>query len=544
MYRIYRLFLYSIFCILLYACSGTPVELNTAEQLMETAPDSALHILQQLNSHQLHSHPDKALYALLMSQALDRNDIKLVTDSIIKVATDYYTDTEPERAGYAWFYHSRTAHNRGNAEEQTHNLLTAQAFAQKSGNYKLQGLIFADKAILYESQHQYDSMIHYCRLSFHSFQHSTNKSNSVISLLKLGYGFLFLSRYDSAIVYYHMAEKLALPLHDSLLMSSVYRNLGSGFLQQGDFKEAMHYFSMVPLTHIGIYDSNKWYLMAKLYVKSGNPDSARFYLNKITDLHEIEPDYYRLWESIYEKEGKLREALYVANKITHVKDSMNNRNLKVSFAGMDKKYKYQALQLENQNLIIQNKQKGLSLLFVLFAGSIFVVMVLYWRLRTKKRAYDIQNELLEKEIALVEIEKVQIDKEKENSALLERQLKLHSIILLNIEQHRKNSIKRPRGLKNDLNEQDIAQNLNFFEELIACMDLEYANISERLIADFPALSQRDILICCLLLAGFDTGMIATILDLKIESVTKHRYRLRTKLRLQSADHLVGYLRQY
>jgi len=80
--------------------------------------------------------------------------------------------------------------------------------------------------------------------------------------------------------------------------------------------------------------------------------------------------------------------------------------------------------------------------------------------------------------------------------------------------------------------------------LIACMDLEYDNISKRLLRDLPALSQRDILICCLLLAGFDTGMIATILDVKLESVTKHRYRLRTKLRLQTTDHLVEFLRQF
>lgn len=511
---------------------------------METAPDSSLHILQHLNFHTLHSPSDKALYALLLSQAMDRNDIKSESDSMIKIATDYYTDTEPERAGYAWFYHSRTANNRGNADEQTHNLLTAQAFAQKAGNYKLQGLIYADKALLYESQHQFDSMIHYCRLSFHSFQHSTNCSNSVISLLKLGYGFLYLSRPDSAIFYYRMAEKQAMPIHDSLLISSVYRNIGSAFLQQGDYKQAMHYYNRVPLTHISIYDSNKWYLMAKLYVKTGNPDSARFYLNRINDLHEIAPDYYRLWQYIYEKEGKLKEALRVANKITQVKDSMNERKLKVSFAGMDKKYKYQNLQMENQNLVIQNKQKELYLLFVLFAGSIFIVIVSFWRLRTKKRAFEVQNEMLEKEKAFMNIEKEKVEKEKENNGLLEKQLKLQSIIMLNIEQYRKNSIKRPGNIKNDSVETDSVQSTTFFEELIACMDLEYDNISQRLESNFPGLSKRDILICCLLLAGFDTGMIATILDVKLESITKHRYRLRTKLRLQSTDHLVGYLRQY
>lgn len=542
--RFYCFPLYCMLCIVVCGCSGTPGELKTAGQLMETAPDSALHILRHLNTHKLHTPSDRALYALLMSQALDRNDIKIESDSIIKTATNYYTDTEPERAGYAWFYHARTADNRGNAGEQAHNLLIAQGYALKSENYKLRGLIYSDKAKMYESQRQFDSMILYCRLSFHSFQHLTNTSNSVISLLKLGYGFMFISKPDSALLYYQKAEKPALALHDTLLISSVYRSIGSVFFQQKDFKKAMYYYRLAPLTHIGIYDFNKWYLIAKLYVKTGKTDSARIYLTRINDPHEFAPDYYRLWQSIYEKEGKMKEALKAANKITQVKDSLNERKLSVSFAGLEKKYKYQELQLENQNLIILNKQKGLYLLFVLFAGSIFVVMVLFWRLRAKKKQYAVQNELLEKEKAFVEIEKDKVEKEKENSALLEKQLKLQSIILLNIEQHRKNSIKRPGLWKNDSNEPDNTHNNTFFEELIACMDLEYANISERLLKDFPTLSKRDILICCLLLAGFDTGMIATILDVKLESVTKHRYRLRTKLRLQSTDHLVEYLRQF
>ena len=151
---------------------------------------------------------------------------------------------------------------------------------------------------------------------------------------------------------------------------------------------------------------------------------------------------------------------------------------------------------------------------------------------------------MEKEKAFVEIEKDKVEKEKENSALLEKQLKLQAILLLNIEQHRKNAIKRPGLWKNDSKEKHYEQNDIFYEELISCMDLEYNNISQRLSLSFTTLTRNDILICCLLLAGFDTGMIATILDVKLDSVTKHRYRLRLKLRLQNSDHLVDFLRQF
>jgi len=540
----FRFLIYALLCIFLCSCYETPNGLKTADSLMESSPDSALQILKQIHPNKLYTSSNEAWYALLMSQALDRNDIKLETDSIIKTATDYYTGKEPERAAYAWFYYARIEGNRGNADQQVNNLLKAQKFAQFTVNYKLQGLIYSEKAKMYESQKQYDSMIHYNRLSLYSFQLANSTQNCIINLINLGHGFMYSSRPDSAIPYYTAAGKMALTIRDTLMMSTVYKSIGTVYYLQKQFREALNYYKLAPITNIGVYDANKRYLMAKAYIETGELDSARILLTKIADPHEFAPDYYNLWLRIYEKEGNLKDALRTAVKITYIKDSVNDRKLSVSFAGLDKKYKYQGLQIENQNLVIKNKQRGIFLLFSLFVLCFSFVVALFWRLNIKKKQFDVQNELLGKEKAFVEIEKEKVEKEKENSTLLEKQLKLQSILLLNIEQHRKNVIKRPGIWKNESKEMHPEQNNTFHKELIACMDLEYTDISHRLIVDFPSLTKRDILICCLLLAGFDTGMIATILDVKLESITKYRYRLRLKFQLQNSDNLVDYLRQF
>jgi len=92
-----------LLCLNFLSCSHTSDNLNTAEQLIATTPDSALHIF-QIKHNLFCSHPDKALYALLMSQVLDKNDIKVESDSLISIATKYYDEKEPIYAGYAWFY--------------------------------------------------------------------------------------------------------------------------------------------------------------------------------------------------------------------------------------------------------------------------------------------------------------------------------------------------------------------------------------------------------------------------------------------------------
>jgi DNA-binding CsgD family transcriptional regulator len=254
----------------------------------------------------------------------------------------------------------------------------------------------------------------------------------------------------------------------------------------------------------------------------------------------MEIDYYNLWKEVYEKEKNYKLALEYATKILFITDSIYEQNLNISFAGMEKKYKFQKLEITNQKLIIRNKKIVLYFSFSLFAFIILIVLFLYWRLKQKRNQLKIQNQLLLNEKKLFELEKQKFQQEHENSILLEKQLKIQQLLLANIENHKKKSLKLPVFWKENSHE----INSTFNQELIACMDLEFNNITKRLVEKHPILSSRDILICCLLLANFDTGTIATVMDLKIESISKLRYRLRSKLQLDNSVNLLEYLRQF
>lgn len=510
---------------------------------METAPDSSLQILHKLQNKNIIGSYNKALYALLMIQALDKKEIKLENDSLISVATDYFDDSDPVHAGYAWFYMARVACNKENTKAQVDALLKAQNYAELSKNYKLLGLVYGDKGLMYKIQGQSDSSICYQKKAVHSFNKIKDYRNSIYGLLNIGIEYLKLSRFDSVLVNYLLAEKMAKNINDTLLISTIYRSLGSVYLKQKVYNQALYYYKKVPVTSSEIYNSNKWFLQANVYVRTGKTDSARYCLNRVKLLHEMAPNYYLLWQQVYEKEGNLNQALTFSSKAINAVDSLYKTKLDVSFAGLEKKYKYQSLQIANQQLIIKKKKNDIVLLIVLLILSTLTVFVLFWRIRVKKQQVETQKQLVIQEHALVEKEKEKLEKEIENSALLAKQLKLQGILLLNIEQHRKNSIKRP-GMWKSSGDLSSEQNTTFYQELIACIDLEYNNISTRLLNKFSTLTERDILVCCLLLASFESGMIATILDVKIESIIKHRYRLRSRLLLQNSDNLVDFLRQF
>ena len=415
--------------------------------------------------------------------------------------------------------------------------MKAQGFVGSTKNYKLQGLIFNDKATLYSSQRQFDSMIHYHKLAYQAFRHSNNQQNSILSLLNIGYGFEFISKPDSALQYYQLAKKQLAVSTDTVMLSTINRCIGSVYFQQGDYATALHYYLITPITHNNQCDCNKWYLIGKVYVQISKLDSAKIYLNRVVKLDDMAPDYYSLMQTIQQKEGNMAEALRYANKITEAKDSINKRRLADSFAGLEKKYRFQYLEIENKNLIITSNRKDIYLLLALMCLSVSALIFLLWRLKVKKNQLNSQAQLIIQERKLIE-------QEKQNNTLLEQQLKLYNILLMNVEHYRTQSKRRYHHNDKNSTNNSSAHTATFYEQLIACMDIQYQNISKRLIQRFPTLSERDILICCLLLAEFNTGMIATILNVKNDSIIVHRSRLRKKLELDNSRNLLDYLSRF
>lgn len=80
--------------------------LAEADAVMESCPDSALAILEGVDTAALDREADKALYALLMTQAMVKTNRPIESDSLICVAHDYFSEhgREFDRMR-AYFYH-------------------------------------------------------------------------------------------------------------------------------------------------------------------------------------------------------------------------------------------------------------------------------------------------------------------------------------------------------------------------------------------------------------------------------------------------------
>lgn len=554
MSQYFRYVLFAFLCLGLVGCLSDHGKLKKAEQWMETHPDSALTLLQGMDASQFIRPSQKALYSLLLSQAYDRNEIYIPSDSIINIATQYYGRANPERAGKAWLYSSRCAKNRGNAEVQADALLKAQEFAGLTTNYKLQALIYCDKADMYKAQEQLDSCVALNKKGLQAFNKANDKYNVCLTAITLGLVYSSMVKPDSGKHYLLYAEKIARSIQAHQLFSPIYKSLGNCEIHLKDYRKALYYYRKAPKTGNDVYDENQWYLISNIYHLMGKTDSAHYYIQRVKRPENMTVNYYKLQKQISESQQDLKQALFYSNQLLQAKDSFYARNLESSFAGLERRFKYDKLNDQNNRLRIEGARKTTVILIIILLVSIGVIVFLYWSMRMYKHKLDMERQLndvekdllhkanennellalqLEIERRLSENEKDLLQKATENNKLLRMQSDLQQQLLLFIEQYRLGAEKGKISIQAHMDDENIRK------QIILYVDCKYNNISQRLYKDHLdlRLTERDVYICCMLLAGFTSGMIAVILNMQLSSVNVLRGRLRKKLKIENNEKL-------
>ena len=103
----YLTILITTLCIFFNAChnSNTAPQLQLADSLIDKRADSALCILEKLSIEEISIKSAKAMYALLLTEALDKNFKSHRNDSLILIAVDYYKDNSNNKLKTKAYYY-------------------------------------------------------------------------------------------------------------------------------------------------------------------------------------------------------------------------------------------------------------------------------------------------------------------------------------------------------------------------------------------------------------------------------------------------------
>ena len=160
-----RLLLLIITAITIVSCndarkSETFRVLEDVDSYIEARPDSALAVLEGIDKSELTSKELEAKYALLLSQALDKNYIDLQSDSIIAPAVNYYkyhgTDDERFRTLY---YAGRVYQNAGDIEAAMEKFVEAERYISSQIDKSVVARLYKAKMVAYRDVFDHESAL-------------------------------------------------------------------------------------------------------------------------------------------------------------------------------------------------------------------------------------------------------------------------------------------------------------------------------------------------------------------------------------------------
>ena len=149
--------------IMLVSCerqSPTWKQMDIAESLLNTKPDSALAILEGIPAFNVKGEKTSARYALLKSMALDKNCIDTTTFDVLQPAIDYYIEHgSPDEQLRTYYYQGRIYQNKGDDDAAMQSFMRGKEYCQEATDTLIMANLMVAQGSIQYSIYKIDEFI-------------------------------------------------------------------------------------------------------------------------------------------------------------------------------------------------------------------------------------------------------------------------------------------------------------------------------------------------------------------------------------------------
>lgn len=521
----------------LSSCSSPSVKnqlLLCADSLMETYPDSALSILESITYPQKMPRADRALYALLLTQARHKNYIALEDDSLIKTAVDYYGDKKKSlRAAKAHYYWGAIYSEKGYASFAVEEYLTAIRLMPVRNEFL--AMIYDNLAECYEEDRLYNVAIENYRAAYQILKGKDEQTYPMRGIARV---FLLQNEKDSALYYYQQALDCALADQDSSLIGALYHDLAMVYSEKKDYIQADKFVSKAILLQ-GQDAINTCLSKAQIMLNLNKLDSASYFFSKNMDELDIygKAVCYDGMYQIAKRKGEWKTATENMDAYKILYDSMQIMTDNEELNRLMDKH-----QLEEHKRLLSEHTRTLIFSLITAFSSLMIICVFcfMWNDRKRKKHYiALQHELTQKRVdtmllkeeELSESNKEHIDKKR--SELTEQQIQLCISVLKTtdcydqleaLERATPKQLLVMRSLRKEIRS-DIS---NAFVDVMM-------NLKER----YPAFTGDDVFFCVLSLLCCSKTVVMELMDATSDALKTRKNRIKNKMDAQIFERVFG-----
>lgn len=508
--------------------------LLSADSLMEIYPDSALSILESISSPQKLPCADRALYALLLTQARHKNYIALGDDSLIKTAVEYYGDKKKSvRAAKAHYYWGATYLEKGYTSFAVDEYLTAIRLMPVRDEFL--AMIYDNLADCYEKDDLYDIAIEAYRQAYQILEGGSQQTYPLRGIARIC---LLQNKKDSALLYYQKALDYALAEQDSSLIGALYHDLAMVYNEKKDYVQADKYVSKAMIMQ-GDDAVNVCLSKAQIMLNLNKLDSASYFFSKNIDQLNIygKAVCYDGMHQIAKKRGEWKIATENMDAYRVLYDSMQIMNDNEELNRLMDKH-----QLEEHRRLLSEHTKMLvfTLVSVFFFLMIICVFCFMWNDRKRKKRYiALQRELTQNRVDTMLLKEEEVsetnkeDLDKKRSKLTEQQIQLCISVLKTT-----NCYDQLEALEKATPKQLLVMR-SLRKEIRSEISSAFVDVMMNLKERYPALTGDDIFYCVLSLLCCSKTVMMELMDATSDALKTRKNCIKNKMDAQIFDRVFG-----
>lgn len=543
----------------LIACSeqqSDNKQLILVDSLMQSQPDSALNILRGISMENFATQVDSAYYALLLTQARDKNYIVQTDDSLIRYAVAYYDKTNDVRMqAKAHYYWGCVYRDMNRQAEAFREFLIAAPLTEKAREKRQLGLVYNNIGFIYKIQDFNEKADSIYQLMEGIAEEL--KDTSLWSEALFRQGSIVLAKGEE---YFPIAEQ---KLSDAFvavdrvgnngLKANISASLSNLYSRMDEGEKALYYAKLnLSLRRDTARAYRTFLILGDAYYKCGQYDSAVFYLNKglvgkdyrrkldaymrLADIAMIQGDV-TLSLELERISSAYKDSLYqlrrsvVANKMVEAEADAQTMLQKLYYKGRLNTYLYSFIliavmiiaialflykQYQRKNDLLQKDKQQLE-------KANWNLSQHYASLQTDIVQKDLEIEDLKKELASYQIDEEQRKKlQAELSEMILKRGTLAKEAFLHSPLYEKMQVIIKDYQAKDESDEEISD--REWQEFVVGMDMQWNNA----ITDFCAkyqLSKEELHLMCLSLAGFPFSHLEYLLHLSRRTLYRKKSAL-------------------
>lgn len=501
-------------------------KLDSVESLLEESPEQALCLLNEMTLKNLKREKDIARYALLKSAVMDKNYIDVTSDSLSRVAVDYYM-LQPNTyyRMLAWYYHGLVLMNAKSYSSSIVALERAEKEAASLDDDFHSGLILRNKAKVFNMTNNNPEAISCQRRAISFFERAGKPSYK--SFAEVDLAIHYTNNKD-----YHLADSLFSAIRSyydnpQLIRHCNLRQAGILVETEKDSEEALSLYREVPRAYYSFIDC---IYLALAHERINHKDSADFWMSEGYSLAKNQFDSATIDYSRSRLELRrhhYQQAFRLVDHASSIQDSLTRVLLCQSVSAAQRDYFKSETSLRDEKIQSMRLKAIFGLVVGIFVVSV-LLMILYWVSRKKDR-------LLKEQVARLALKERELDSiTKDNAHLIGS---LFSEIIDHLDRLSESYFRMEDGKQKELvfrHIKELASKIRNDEGLYLSLEKDLdrycKGVMSKLSVQVPRIKGENRRIIMLFFAGFNYETVQFILNkVSIESLKTVRSRFRKEI---------------